>query len=36
LYRMFFNKTEILSNVNYLKTFMTLRVKVFRAKKAPN
>ena len=32
-YRMFFNKTEILSNVNYLKAFMTLRVKYFKQKR---
>ena len=32
LYRMFFNKMEILSNINYLKSFMTLRVKVFETK----
>ena len=36
LYKMFFNKTEILSKVDYLKTFMTSRVKVFETKKTQN
>ena len=36
LYRMFFNKTEILSKVDHLKTFMTSRVKVFETKKTQN